>query len=468
MNRILKERIKSIIIIALLMTSFIQVGILWGYNQRFPISFLAGFFGSRQVAVNDDMARNELFVPFKLVVSNGDASHWVISRDNELFRRIWDEAKIYLSEIAGGTLEQTQYVNDWGSYFNKKGFCIEFKSPIKADLLQWFLNLTNASSALPSVYKIMIVPDSTDENKNELYIYNGEGRIINYSVNNIRLNNNIKPDNIDGIIDNITNDNKNTYREYTSMRDSNLDSKTVDPDILYVVSAPRSWPYDDISCTVPSKTGKMDELANILLGSEKDRYDKNIYNDKTIQFNTKYNIYKIYSDGFLEYNYLSDGNSSERGGIGDAVVNAYRFIKQINRISNSKAGIYLSSIDDSKQGYYTLSFDYEIGGMPVFTNYPLKNQNSDNAANAITIEVNSTRVLKCTWVIRDFSQSGRNRYNDRFGDLMSTNGVKYSDMKIDDINIGYVVDSKNEKLLRPLMVIEKKDSGIQTVKMPLE
>jgi len=276
----------------------------------------------------------------------------------------------------------------------------------------------------------------------------------------------------------VSDDKKEIYREYKSMRDSNLDRSSnhegrldVNPDVLYVLSSPKFWDYYNISCTIPEKIEtagvKTDDLEDILLGSEKDRYTPSFYNDGTLQLSTENNAYKVYSDGYLEYNNMMGDNSSGKGSISDAVMNAYKMIKQIKKLTNSKAGLYLSGIDDSEQGFYRLIFDYEVNGMPVFVNYKSKNIKDNTIKNAVVMDVNAGRVIKFSWFIREFVQISKNTYNDHFFDLMKNSGEMYTDIAIKDINVGYVVDYQSNTILNPLMIIEKKDSGMLTVKMPV-
>ena len=82
MSRVRRERFKSYILALLIVSSIIQVGILWEYqNHGFPISFLMPIFAGSGSNASDisEVSRQEYFVPFRIIVSNGNESHWLIS-----------------------------------------------------------------------------------------------------------------------------------------------------------------------------------------------------------------------------------------------------------------------------------------------------------------------------------------------------------------------------------------------------
>ena len=188
-----KERIKSIILITLFVISLIQVGILWSkQSHRLPISFLAGIFNKPVMDVSDEMTRNELFIPYRLVVSNGDDAHWVVGREDPLHKALWDEAKAYLADIADGNIaEISSDMDNWGEVTSKRGFTAEFKTGaagINSDLIKWFLNKLNSSEDIPSVNKLMLIPETGSiPGTNTMYIYESTGRVHRYAARRYTL-----------------------------------------------------------------------------------------------------------------------------------------------------------------------------------------------------------------------------------------------------------------------------------------
>ncbi len=83
MSRELRERLKTVLIFVLIITGLLQVGILWSYqNQGTPFSFLSALF-SKDIQVSNETIREKLFVPDKLVVSNGENDYWIIPENHD-------------------------------------------------------------------------------------------------------------------------------------------------------------------------------------------------------------------------------------------------------------------------------------------------------------------------------------------------------------------------------------------------
>lgn len=466
MNQVNKERIKSIALTALLIISLIQVGILWSYqSHRLPISFLSGIFGGRQIQVSDEITREELFVPYRLVISNGETSHWTLDRKDQLYKPLWDEVKTYLNDMVNGNILPVEDNQEgWGGITSKRGFVFEFKTGILPDLLKWFLGNPSSTANIPAVYKVMVVPESSDETRNTVYIYDMDGKVSKYLTKGFT-----RKKSFEDIMSVFEKEGGDTYREYITMHDSNFESTlSVEPDVLYVATRPVLWPYSIISCSIPGSLKNTDGLAGAILGSEKERYEQNIFKDGTTQFSNTANIYKISPNGTLEYEYLSDDGASGRENIGAALLNAYNLIKKASSLTGSKADIYLSGIELLQTGNYRFTFDYMINGRPIYINISSGVSGEKPVRNAFTIEANSKRILKSFIVIRDFAAAGEKEYNDRFFDIMENSKFGHNQLQLKDLEVGYAVGSLDGgNTLEPSMILQSKGSPeLITEKMP--
>lgn len=475
MNHSVRERAKSIIIILLLGCSLIQIGILWGdQSHGFPFNLLDRFFHRTSIPVTDQMTRDELFVPYRLVVSNGEEAYWVLGTESRYYNQLWEEAKDYLENISKDILKEDNGEKaTWGDIITRKGFLIDFRYTIKPDLLAWFLENTTNSSNIPSVTKMMIVPESGDEGSGMIYINNKGSDYIGYKYDGTA-----RKVSFDKIISDIDG-NDNEYREYKSMHDIKLDSQNSvsqsngkngfsEPDVLYILNE-KLQNYNIISCSIPQSLGIQEELEDKILENNKDRFAPYTYAG-FFQFSDINNKYKIYKNGLLEYDYLPQGGPiiSTDGGAGKALWNSYDFISRINKLTNEKAEIHLSGASENSDGSFSFNFDYVVNGMPVYVDIKAVNGGADASSHAITIVADSKRVLKCNWQIRNFTISGKDVYNDKFFDIVPNNPeISYKNTKIEEMTVGYVVNSMENSSLEPVMVI---DSGndIKTIKMPKE
>jgi regulatory protein YycH of two-component signal transduction system YycFG len=171
-----KEKVKSIILVILILTSLVQVGILWVYqSHRFPFSFFSTVFGRNSIEDNTDIeqkARKEVLIPYRIIVSNGNNVHWLLKENEEIFHILWDEGLEYVKRALSEGGGQIVDFNIWDKLVVSKSFAFEFKKGIKSNLVKWFLNIPIASSAehSESIRKIMILPDEDINKNNTLYI----------------------------------------------------------------------------------------------------------------------------------------------------------------------------------------------------------------------------------------------------------------------------------------------------------
>ena len=466
MSRKVKERLKTICIFILIVAGALQVGILWGYqSQGTPISFLLGFF-NRETPISDAVAREKLFIPDRLILSDGGLSHWIIERNSDFYDGLWDEAKQGLVGIASGAVSLKVSSEKWGDLAEKRGFIIDFGYTMKPELLNWFLGVSEKNQELPDVYKLMVKPDIVNENTSTFYIYTSDDRVyisepISYEG---RVNN------LEDILLTVSEKETQNYRNYHTFRGDKIDeTMSAEPDVLYVVGSPKYWPYFEYSIKPPAKGKREDELAEIVLGNEKDRYNKS-YNEDTIQFSYGDNIYRYYTDGFLTYRYLGSTDSSGNGEIGKALLNAYKFVARINDLSETTADIVLTAVEDNQQGIYSFRFDYRLKGMPVKMEMSMKDDKGKDLSHAINIQANDDRVLKCEWLLRDFVQGIKRDYNDRFldMDLLRLTGIAFEEMYIKDMRSGYYIDSTYVKSIKPKLLIDMKDKSNFQIEMPPE
>jgi hypothetical protein len=461
MSRAIKERIKNLIIFILIVAGILQVGILLGYQSQWtPTNFILGLF-NRPVQISDTDARKSLFMPNRLILSDG-LKFCIIDKDNEIYNVLWAETQKDLDSIEKGAVSLKSSSEKWDKLIEKKGIVIDFGYPMKPELLKWLLDAAEMDMDIPDIHKIMINPDIMDPDTAVIYICDSNGKV--YVSDPVIFGASQKLEEAYATVSE-----NQGYRLYNTFRSANIDSALKAPgDILYVVSSPKYWPYNEYSCKIPAKAEKSDELAMIVLGNEKDRYNKSKNSRDMIQFEYSNNIYRLYPDGSLTYQYLGTTDSTGNEGIGSALLNAYLFVNRINQLSDSAADIVLSDIEPNRQGVFNISFDYYLNGMPVRFGSEVQSGNGVNLAHAVNITADSKRVLTCDWLLRDFIQSGKENYNDRFIDLMNTTGQSFGEMMINNVITGYFINSTDDRKIVPKMLIELKDKTIVPIEMPLE
>jgi hypothetical protein len=459
-----KERIKSIIIILLIFIGLVQVGIQWGYqSQGTPTGFISGLFRPSNVKVSDADTREGLFKPGRLILSDGEKAHWILNEENSYYSLFWNEAKHALSEVVEGKVAISESDEEWIDIFEKRCYLIDFEYDINSDLLNWFLGVRGKSQDIPDVCELIIKPDIIDEKKIVIYIHTADKVYVSDEISTVREKS------LNSIITSIKESEK--YREYWTFGAGRInESLQADPDILYILDSPVYWPYTEFKAGAPSKGQKHDEVAEIILGNERGRYNTSIDSSGTLQFTNTNNIYKYYPAGYLNYQYLKDTDSSANRDIGEALLNAYNFIARINELASAHADLVLTHAEElqDKQGVYEFYFDYRLDGMPVTFNIEGSGMDSSEIKHGIVIKANSKRVLRCDCILKDIETNAKKNYCDRLFDLLNYSGESYTDIQnLKNMYVGYFFSNIDQNLLEPKLIVEMKNE-IRAFVMPSE
>ena len=477
MYRINKERLKTCILLVLLATSLVQVGILWDYqNHGFPINFFMSVInvikGPASGAYDADMASEEFFKPFRIVVSGGGKSHWLIDRRNELYGELWNEAKTCLRSIMASPRKSYEICNgDWGDIAVKKGAAFEFKTSVRAALLRWFLELPESGPDEPSgIRKMKLVPGYSNEARGQVYILDGN-TIYRYDAE-IGGGKNGSANAVEYAIAKLEQDKRNDIKAYSVFREVNPWGKiNISQDALCVMGGTKYRQFRSVNYSVPEKASNFDHMAGVIFrGNEKDSY--NLYRDAndTIAFINPGGMYRIYAGGLMEYKYMAGSASADKGAVSAAFDKAARFIGRIAKQLPQGADIYISSITEEKD-FYRFSFDYIVEGLPVYFNFKAPSRGGEPAAavrHAITVEADGKRVLGCRWMLKKFEQGGTvGSYNVNLVDILDLS-AKYNRNEdfVKDMGVAYVVEADDGREIEPVWVLELAESGIDFVRMP--
>jgi len=474
------ERFKLYILIALVATSFIQVGILWNYqNEGLPTNFLWNIFASTNEKAPSDVSEYIKF--FRITATEGyDESHFIIDENHEYYEELCLEVKYYLTNLLEEKNilhEQTYPEEEWGKVVVKKSFVYEFKTKINVNILSALLNVENdENQPFSSIYKIALLPRIDSNNNIGLYIYDGfktYGFVLPFNEKGINR------EKYNEILSELEKEESYSYVVMNEWMGINKTPYSIKPDIL-IPRGSASEDFEDIICSVPkllrdidtSRKEELDEIAAKVLGSDKERLTWGIDMDNSIVFRNPSKTYKIHQDGLLEYKYLSQYDGAYKGSEIEALERSVEFIAQMSDLVKG-ADIYLSGIDSTKYGYYTFTFDYKVSQRPIsFLEYPVNIGEEGVVNNAITINANKKKVLSCYWVLKEFSVGNSNLKIRTYPfNLLDDIFTKYSHLNfynfsVKDVIISYEAKhSENEENLKPIWLIETIDGRKFTVEM---
>jgi hypothetical protein len=226
-----------------------------------------------------------------------------------------------------------------------------------------------------------------------------------------------------------------------------------------VIQMQRDMDFNGLSASLPPGIGSNGaedtyKIASKILGSDKDNYDRSIDPDGTIELKTLINIYKIHTDGFLEYKYLPSQANTDKGNLEDAFKNAFAFVNGMKIFNdNENTTLYLSGYKEFGDSYQ-FKFDFITSSnsddIPIYINYNYRNDTSEtlNLGNAIVVTANSKNVLNCKALIKTFKPTGVfKQYGIGLPDATYLNGITLltNDDKVEkDISISYEMDNEVE------------------------
>ncbi len=485
MNRVIWERFKFYTLIALILISLAQVGILLSYQYHgFPNYFFGSLLkGKKSVSATVD--KDDFFSPSRIIVSKGeDDFHWIIDKENnnKFYTTFFKDAQLYLGNILRmemikdkrtQPLDQTKIENLAGKY----SISIEFKADINKDIMALFLNIKDVSNdEISSIKRIIILP-SEDPNSNcTIEIIDELNKKIHEYVMPFQITGKEKED-YKKLIDELGTD--ENLIDYWLIKEINIaeDSKELkfSSDILFVASRKYSM-YNTIDCLPPKEFEikntyeELMDLAAIVLEDQKDIYIPSVDVNGAAVFKNTDSTYKVYNDGLLEYSYFSSSKEEiDKGSVEDAYIRTLKFMdNKIGLVTGSGAEIFLSGIKELKDGY-RFTFDYKVAGLPVYMVYPVNGKEKKPLKNAITVEATGNRVLSCQWVFKDFVKKNKNNYsmyvNDMMDNLEYEPTGKNSILNIKNIEVCYKVSGNKLYNIEPVWKLDTDTGDAYTVIM---
>lgn len=486
MNRINQENLKSYILVTLIITSLIQIGIIWNYQyQNIPITVVSSFFSglfNRSPQIQPVEA-DEYLRPYRIIASEGsDESHWAIYKNNEIYDALWKDLKTYyLQGILSSNPVQSYTADQWGSIIAAKSFIFEYKSNINYELFTGFLGVKDITSNRPSgIYKILVAPWE-DVNYNLTVYIMDDTRIYKYiiPINDKGLSRDADSNSYQRILKRL--EENGNLRDYKFIQELITGKSPIQtrPDILCVARGSKDSKYSslkNIAISIPdwfAAKGKndLDEIAQYVLGNERDNYDSSWDNNNSIVFRNSNNIFKLNSNGVMEYKYLSSPEGSGKGTVYETFKRAKEFVGQ-RRGLISGLDIYLSgvSVNTENKELFDFTFDYAAGDMPLAFNYDSKEVGGKLLKNAISITSDGNRIINCRWVLRSaIAGKDTGLYNINFEDfwneIRKQSKADNKSISIKDINVGYEVESGTEANLAPVWIITSEEGDSLPVQM---
>ena len=436
-----KERIKTIILISLIIVSVMQIGIhLNQQTQGFPFDFLSTFLGGgtdiNKNVINIDAVRESYFLPKDITISKNSFTQWIFSQNNPYYQNIWNDVRQnYLPVILSSKPAKIYPKDKWVSLLNETCTRIDFPVNYPKSMIVDGANATNQS--FNSIESIAIRPqDDVNETRNTVYVYD-ETSVYVYTID---IKGNMQPKIFYRTLPTRLTDQVGLYMPMSALGQSFSDYRTDNPDIPIYVDENSTQSFQSINTKVPDAitldpgSDDLDSAQESILLNQKDSFIARHLEDNTAVFSDLDNVYELDSHGVLKYRYLPK-DSTGIGEIKNAFDNAISFIElRKNLVGN--ANIVLSSfVIDKKDNCYIFRFNYMLNGERIY----ITDIKESEAISSPAIEIKATadRVLECQWIIREFTGNNdytnyRVSFTDLINMIMAKDPLTYSNLYINE------------------------------------
>lgn len=489
MNR---EKLKTISFFLLIILSVVQLGILWGFDvHKLPFNFLQAFKDTPP-STSESVLKEELYKPNKLVISAGEnESHWIITKGSDFsddYLKVWNDTKSYIRKIASNAeIQSSGYIDQkWEDIILKRSIYVEFGTYLSGDLITYFDENKAKSSDFNGLKKIVFDPWDDRLNFKTMVVYTLDkaNKVQKYSINISK--DNLTRDYYDEFITRLSKaEASEKLRSYSILNEARFNVKlpyTIRPDMFVVSYGSKYESLNTINAT-PSKAINIDKdttLSEIednisyMLGTEKDSYNISVDTSETIIMQNKNNIFRIYNKGILEYNRINV-SMAEKGTEAASIKRAFEFINAIGLRPDKNVELYLSEVKEERDRY-KFTFDYKVDGLPLYVEMGSYGKSKYRVNNAIVIEANSSEVISCWGILRDFEISKEKKlaYNVNFIDLMDKIFKEFPNMKnekglaVENTLCGYVIsDNTAAQKLEPHWFVKTASSEYYYSKLPI-
>jgi hypothetical protein len=462
----------------------LQVGILWNNDGRSsPFYFAAGLLGLRTEASGGragldaeadpaggglSAAAAVLLNPFRITVCDGDEAHFLLPRKSDLFAEVVGDSRRYCEEILSQKPVRELDASEWAGLAMRRSILVEFKVPVRQDMLKWAINLySTASNAPQQMDKLLIVPDGSAAGQVvSLYVLAG-GKIVQFhsaSADCARMRGQL-----DASLKALSADGQNvaSYKMISEFGGSRFPGFR--SDVFCVVDGQKTNIYRKLKYSAPTDVRDKSELENIILGNDVYSYSRSLDFSDTLVFKNITSLYRLGKDGFMDYSYTSAAQPFEKGSLVGALRNAIEYVLNIETRLLGGAELYLSGVyEGESDSAYRFTFDYILDDYPIYFQYLQKQGDSTLVyQNAISVAASESRTLSCKWALVDlFFGTDVKRLQTYFQTIDS--GESLTDMSVSDISIAYYIDMNSytgSSSLWPVWALEMDNGEIQMIPM---
>ena len=457
MYRLNVGRLKTYVLITLIISSLILCGGLWFDDYHGFSTFFAKISKLISFGKDDIESKNEkIFIPSNIIVNSGDeAAHWILYPTGEKYEKFWKISKAVLKDISvtdKGQKFDCAEKAEWDSLYTKRSIIIAFNYPLNPEIMSLFFKVDKKriKEETANIEEMILTKLG---NNTMFYIKRKKDNEYVYQKYDL-LNTNIFND---ADFDEISND--ETLIEYTTLRETNLNLTYSDNAFgpMLNFSTKRRVSLNKVMFKpeiIIRREEEINDLTKMFFGGGE--YTYFIKRDGThIFIDEKNNTLRVYSDGLIEFESSdSDLISNEDVDFENALRAAITATERYYGINS----LYLTDIQESK-GKFTFKFNYTINGIPVVCSRPGREPPMDSAAEVVVSKGQLTykRFVSQYNVLQEEYKLSSD--HDSIIDEVFMKDIIKEKINIEEIKLVYEDNGKNRDGILPTWLV-KYNSGI--------
>jgi hypothetical protein len=240
------------------------------------------------------------------------------------------------------------------------------------------------------------------------------------------------------------------------------------PDVFCIVDGPTTGEFKRIKFDAPTRVREKTDMENIILSGDIYSYSRSEDENKNLKFQNITSSYRLYANGYMEYNFTSKSQQGEKGSLPSALEKTIAFILDIEKPLLNSADLIISGIyENESDSLYQFTFDYILEDYPVYFKYQHEPEDT-KYQHAITIQANANRVVTCNWMLVDlFFSTDTKKMQINFSKFDP--GQSLTGMDVTDLSIAYGINISNEEnndeYIWPVWAITSSGGELNLVKM---
>lgn len=460
------DKLKTMLLIALIASGIFQVGLHWNRQvQGRPVRIVMDFLRVSMETTADQRlleGRKIGYIePTRLVVSDEDSIRWMLDYSSDYWEKAWSELQNhYVQRLLTVSPDKTYPREEWSRLIaSRRFFLYEFEFPIPTVLLPWLTGKSQAAQesivvSFDNVEQIAIIPsENVNASINTVFVLSTEA-VYRFSL---PVPEGALPKEWFTMDQEALGVGNNRQIALISMKyglgNFVPEAMVIDDEIplrmpVYEALLPSAIPEE----ITQNNLGTVQE--SILLRQRDSLLTRLDEAAGSVTFSNVENTFRVLPGGMFSYRYLPgpDGRNTDKEG---AFIRAVTFLEERRRLlgdtklvlTDVRSKGMRSFVDGTGDGdlnevqAYEFSFAYRVEGSTIMVN----SSETDSPVPPITIVSNEDRVISCDWLIRQFNSVGNKEWNVFFYDMYndairSFPFIEGQEMLISSVRKGYMFD----------------------------